>query len=38
MLVLAAFGFGGPKDHINIGISHSGSQAQYTGDTRKRVL
>ena len=24
----------GPKDHINITISHSGSRGQYEGDTR----
>ena len=27
----------GPKDHINIRISHFGSKAQYTGDTRNTV-
>ena len=28
-------GFGrGPKDHINMRISHSGSKDQYKGDTR----
>ena len=26
----------GPKEHINRSISHSGSSAQYIGDTRKR--
>ena len=25
---------GGPKDHVSMGISHSGSKAPYKGDTR----
>ena len=28
----------GPKDHINLRMSHSGSKAQYEGDTRGTVL
>ena len=28
----------GPKDHVNIRISDSGSKAQYQGDTRTHVL
>ena len=27
----------GPKKHINVRISHSGSQAQYVGYTRNHV-
>ena len=30
--------FRGPKDHINIRISHSGKKAQYGGDTRNYGL
>ena len=28
----------GPKDHINIRISHSGSKDQHEGDTKKHTV